>query len=311
MAQGMSAFERYERGLVLKQVQVYDSALEDFRQAANDPQYAGKAHIQIALCLRATGRSEDAVAAFRQGLESPTFSSKERIHILYLLGQTLESLGRHAEALEAYGWVREEDAGFRDVAQRIRHLCAKGRGPLHQSLLARQFRVGDLLKMCRHLRRRSLTLLEQTRQALSQSTGKDQPGRSARQAFIPPQLGKPPVASARPVTARRRMMVKRQHARVAIQCRSQFSSKSQRMAGEGELRDLSPGGCRVTSSVVVPVGAELVCWIFPQNELHPFTIEGATVRWSRAQEFGVAFTNVPQGVQRQIAQLCRTRLSPG
>ena len=37
------------------------------------------------------------------------------------------------------------------------------------------------------------------------------------------------------------------------------------MAGEGELRDLSPGGCRVTSPVVVPVGVVLECCIYPQN----------------------------------------------
>ena len=304
----MSARERYERGRVLKQANMYDEAVDDFQHAARVPQYAGKAQAQLALCFRAMGRHDDAVAAFRQAFESSTFSSNENLHMLYLLGQTLESLGRYAEALEAYGWVRQEDAGFRDVASRIKHLCAGGRGPVPQSLLVRQFRVGDLLKMCGHLRQRSLSLLEQTRQALTQSTGNDRPGRSARQEFTPPRRSSPLVSSGRPVIVRRSRMVKRQHARVAIQCRSQFSWKSQRVAGEGQLRDLSPGGCRVTSSIVVPVGAELACWIFPQNEVHPFTIEGATVRWSHAQEFGLAFTNVQPGVQRQIAQLCATPL---
>ena len=83
------------------------------------------------------------------------------------------------------------------------------------------------------------------------------------------------------------------------------------VAGEGELRDLSPGGCRVTSPVAVPVGAELECSIFPQDEGNPFTIEGATVRWSRPQEFGLAFTKVRPGVQQQIAQLYRKRVPVG
>ena len=300
----MSARERYERGQVLKQANMYDQAVDDFRHAARVPQYAGKAQAQLALCFRAMGRHEDAVAAFRQALESSTFSSNENLHMLYLLGQTLESLGRYAEALEAYGWVRQEDAGFRDVASRIKHLCAGERGPMPQSLLVRQFRVGDLLKVCGHLRRRSLSLLEQTRQALTRSTGNDRPGQSAPQEVTPPRRSNPLVSAGRPVMERQSPMVMRQHARVTIQCRSQFSSKSQRVAGEGQLRDLSPGGCRVTSSSVVPVGAELEFWIFPQNEVHPFTIEGATVRWSHAQEFGLAFTNVHPGVQRQIAQLC-------
>lgn len=300
----MSARERYERGRVLKQANMYDEAVDDFQHAARVPQYAGNAQAQLALCFRAMGRYEDAVAAFRQALESSTFSSNENLYMLYLLGQTLESLGRNAEALEAYGWVRQEDAEFEDVASRIKQLCAGGRDPVPQSLLVRQFRVGDLLKMCGHLRRCSLSFLEQTRRALTQSPGNDRPGWSAPQEVTPPRRSNPPVSAGRPVMAGRSPMVKRQHARIAIQCRSRFSSKSQRVAGLGQLQDLSPGGCRVTSSSVVPVGTELECWIFPRNEVHPFAIEGATVRWCHAQEFGLAFTNVHPGVQRQIAQLC-------
>ena len=104
--------------------------------------------------------------------------------------------------------------------------------------------------------------------------------------------------------ARQSSMVMRQHVRVAIQGHSQFSSKSQKMAGEGQLRDLSPGGCRLTSSILLPVGTELVCWVFPQHGIHPIAIEGATVRWSHTQEFGLAFTDIQPAAQRQLAQLC-------
>jgi hypothetical protein len=51
----------------------------------------------------------------------------------------------------------------------------------------------------------------------------------------------------------------------------------------------------------------LECSIFPQGAINPFTIEGAMVRWSRPQEFGVAFTTMRPGVQKQIAQLCQHR----
>lgn len=304
MAPRMSARELYERGRVLKHANMYDEAVDDFQHAAQVPEYAGKAQAQLALCFRAMGRQEEAVAAFRQAIESSTFSSNENLHLLYLLGETLESLGRTAEALEAYGWVRQEDPGFRDVASRIKHLCAGGRGPVPQSLLVRQFRVGDLVKMYGHLKRRSLSLLEQTRQALTQSAGNDRPARSTPQEVTLTRRTNPVVSARRPMMAQQSSIVMRQHVRVAIQGRSQFSSKSQKMAGEGQLRDLSPGGCRVTSSILVPVGAELVCWIFPQNDVHPVAIEGATVRWSHAQEFGLAFTHVQPAAQRQLAQLC-------
>jgi hypothetical protein len=49
------------------------------------------------------------------------------MHVLYLLGQSLESLARYAEAIEAYNWIRQEDAGFLDVESRIKRLCGAPR----------------------------------------------------------------------------------------------------------------------------------------------------------------------------------------
>ena len=73
----ISSLHRYERGLVLKQVQIFDKAIEEFQHAATDPQYAGKAHVQIGLCLRSAGRYEEAIAAFRQALTWPRSHPKE------------------------------------------------------------------------------------------------------------------------------------------------------------------------------------------------------------------------------------------
>jgi tetratricopeptide (TPR) repeat protein len=304
MEQPKSAGDHYKSGCVLKASEMFDQALEEFQQAVTDPEYAGNAQVQKALCLRSTARYEEAAAAFRQALELATFSAIEKADILYLLGQTLESLGRYPEALEAYGWARKEDPGYQDVARRIKYLLSGGRGPLPQGFLARQRWVGSLLDVWDHLRRHLPSLLAQSSPSLGRHADTRELGRGV--------IGTRPTVRDlpdRPVAGRQRTKVQRQHARVAIQCRSHFSWKSRKLVGEGMLRDLSPGGCRVTSALVVPVGAELDCSIFPQNDAHPFTIEGATVRWSRAQEFGLAFTTVRPAVQQQIAQLCRTRFS--
>ncbi len=311
MERPMSTFDHYQRGRVLKHSHMFDEALEEFRQAVTDPLWAGKARVQMALCLRATERYDEAAAAFRQALELSTFSSEETTHILYLLGQTLESLGRYAQALEAYGWARKEDPGFKDVAHRIKHLLSGGRGPLPPYQQDDQSWVQHMRRRQQQLTPQVLSLLDQLWKSIggyAERLGTNRGGRreSPRVRDVGDQTGQPELTPTRGSlsASRGRRMVKRQHARVPIHCRSQFSSKSQGMAGDGVLRDLSPGGCRVTSSIVVPVGAELVCWIFPQNDVDPFTIEGATVRWRHAKEFGLAFTNVRPGVQRQIAQLC-------
>jgi tetratricopeptide (TPR) repeat protein len=287
---------------MLRKAKMYDRALADFRSATQDPYYAGKAHTQVALCLRAMGHHQEAAASLRKALDSSGLSSKEHLHVLYLLGQTLESLGRYAEALEAYNWVRQEDARFLDVDTRIKQLCAVGSG-MSPSLLTHRFRSADLLNFCRYLRRRSLSLLNWHRQPARSQAEKEKTRRKPNRE-TPTQRKAPLVSTGRPAIIQGNPLVQRRHARVGIRCRSQFASSNQTLVGEGELRDLSPGGCRLKSSVNVPVGAKLVCWIFPQNGVEPVTIEAATVRWSHAQEFGVAFAQLSPQVERQIARLC-------
>ena len=114
--------ERYERGLTLKKAGLLKSAIEQFELAAVDRTFALKARAQIGLCFKAAGRYEDAVTAFRAALTMSVGSSKKTVQILYVLGRTLESLGRIPETLEAYRWIRREDAGYRDVGQRLERL---------------------------------------------------------------------------------------------------------------------------------------------------------------------------------------------
>ena len=314
MEEPKSARDHYERGRTLKRTQMFDQAREEFQHVGKDPEYAGNANVQIALCLLATGRYDDAVEAFRQALEVGTYSANEKAHILYLLGKTLEALGRVAEALEAYGWSRKEVPGFQDVAQRIKHLLAGGRGSLPRRRPASRSMVGDMLRLGEQLTPQVLSLLGQAWTSFglyADRLGDHRADQKQSPSFR--DVGHPsgereltPTRSSRPA-ARDRKGDTRRHVRVAVRLQSHFSSKGRRVAGDGELRDLSLGGCRVRSLVAVPVGAELECCIFSQDAGNPFTIEGATVRWSRPQEFGLAFTKVRPGVQRQIAQLCRER----
>lgn len=117
--------EWYERGLALRKAGLFKQAIEQFEKAATDHVYALKAHAQIGLCCKSSGRYEAAVLAFRKALQSQTASAKETVQILYVLGRTLESLDRRSEALEAYRWIRREDPGYRDVTQRIQQLSSR------------------------------------------------------------------------------------------------------------------------------------------------------------------------------------------
>jgi tetratricopeptide (TPR) repeat protein len=129
MSENTSAVDHYERGLLLKKVQIFDSALQEFQQATRDQQQAGKAFAQVALCLKSLKRHDEAVTAFRQALETGAFSARERVHILYMLGQTLESLNRDFEALVVYRRIRRENPHFQDVDARIEELSSNPYDP--------------------------------------------------------------------------------------------------------------------------------------------------------------------------------------
>ncbi len=121
----VSPAERYERGLALKNAGMHKAAIDQFEMAGVDPSFAVKAYAQMGLCYKLSGRYEGAVTAFQKALTFTPGSSKETVQILYLLGRSLESLGRVAEAMESYRWIRREDAAYRDVAERIERLSSR------------------------------------------------------------------------------------------------------------------------------------------------------------------------------------------
>lgn len=134
--------ESYERGLALRKAGLFKPSIEQFEKAAANPAYALKAYAHMGLSFKSCNLYVEAVEAFRNALKSPGASTKDIVQILYVLGRTLESLGRIAEALEAYRWLRREDSLFRDVGERIDSLSA-GRTlttprPAHANIHARK-----------------------------------------------------------------------------------------------------------------------------------------------------------------------------
>ena len=300
----------YERGLALKRARMFESAINNFRQVAADPQYAGIAYVQLALCLKATSRYDEAVMAFRQAAASPTLEPEEQLHVLYHMGRTLESAGRYAESLEIYGWIRKDHPEFGDVVHRIKYLCAGGRGPVPDAVSVRQGWMEGVIARTGALKP-LMAIVEQTGQWLSQQTGSSAVSLSNKNdRFKRRNSGVTHTRQSEPVSTRpqpvspRRTLEHRRCVRVRVRLHSYFSVKGRTVAGKGELRDLSPWGCRVTSATAVPVGTDVQCCIFPQNSPDAFVIEGATVRWINSKEFGLAFTNVSPVVRKRIVQMC-------
>jgi tetratricopeptide (TPR) repeat protein len=153
MESGIDSSERYERGLTLRKAGLFKQAIEEFEEATKDRAYALKAYAQIGLCHKSSARFEEAVLAFRKALKSPHASTKETVQILYVLGRTLQTLGRIAETMEVYRWIRREDPDYRDVEQRIKQLSTRRTSSNGYSASSQRSWVGGVIRSWQDLLR--------------------------------------------------------------------------------------------------------------------------------------------------------------
>lgn len=119
----------YEEGMALRKEGHYTEAIVRFRQLTGHPSYALQAYAQIGICLRGQNKLAEAVVAFRKALGTQAAQLDQRtINVHYLLGRTLEDLGRMSEAVSAYRRVQRLDPNYKDVAARLDSLAHGGHG---------------------------------------------------------------------------------------------------------------------------------------------------------------------------------------
>ena len=117
-----SPVEDYARAMVLKEEGRLKEAVELFHSAARDKSVWFKAYSQVGLCYVKMKEHHAAIQAFRTALEDPTVLQQDTLDVLYVLGRSLESVGRVGQALEVYHRINHVTPTFRDVANRLREL---------------------------------------------------------------------------------------------------------------------------------------------------------------------------------------------
>jgi hypothetical protein len=78
--------------------------------------------------------------------------------------------------------------------------------------------------------------------------------------------------------------------RLTTQFRSTFSGS--RKGGQGRTVDISLGGCKVESGMLVAQGDTLECRLHIPGLDWPLQIDEAKVRWVQAGTFGIGFTRM-------------------
>src|ERR1700704_6066072 len=90
--------------------------------------------------------------------------------------------------------------------------------------------------------------------------------------------------------------------RLHVQFRTTFLGASP-LEGTGLMLDLSMGGCRIQSRVIVEPGASLELRVHAPDIGWPLMIEEASVQWVNGQTFGLAFFRVSATEQQRLGQV--------
>lgn len=109
----------YDLGMAFREMGLLDEAINEFRQASEDPKRRVECRIQQGSCLRDKGDLVLAESALQSLLAIPGLSLEESSAIKYELALTCEAGGRAADAARLYGEIEAANPAFRDVKTRL------------------------------------------------------------------------------------------------------------------------------------------------------------------------------------------------
>jgi general secretion pathway protein A len=120
-AQSMSPPEDdYARAMDLKEQGRLEEAVELFHLAARDKSMWFKAYSQVGWCYVKMKEHHAAIQAFRTALDDSTAPQQDMLEVLYVLGRSLESIGKAGQAVEVYHRINLVAPTYRDAASRLR-----------------------------------------------------------------------------------------------------------------------------------------------------------------------------------------------
>jgi|CXWL01.1.fsa_nt_gi type II secretory pathway predicted ATPase ExeA len=112
--------EDYARAMDLKEQGRLEEAVELLHAAAKDKSIWFKAYSQVGLCYVKMKEHHAAIQAFRAALDDPTATQQDMLDVLYVLGRSLESIGKADQAVDVYHRINQLAPTYRDVTNRLR-----------------------------------------------------------------------------------------------------------------------------------------------------------------------------------------------
>jgi tetratricopeptide (TPR) repeat protein len=110
---------RFELGQLLFDLGKTSEAIQEFQRAQNNPHRKIQAMSYLAQCFSRRNMHDLAARTLQNALrEKPGFDDEKK-DLVYLLGCTLEKLGKREEAVEQFKQIYEVDIGYKDVAAKV------------------------------------------------------------------------------------------------------------------------------------------------------------------------------------------------
>jgi tetratricopeptide (TPR) repeat protein len=113
---------RYNLGIAYREMGLLEEAIAELQLAAADPGRLAECSSMLAECFVEQEKPARAVRWLDKGLAAPGLSAPQRRDLKYRLAAACEACAETSRALGIYRELQEEDAAFRDVAEKVRRL---------------------------------------------------------------------------------------------------------------------------------------------------------------------------------------------
>ena len=112
------AQSHFDLGQAFKEMGLYDEAINEFRQASQEPSRRVECLIMQCACLKDRGDVEKAVTILLALLQ-PGLSEEESCTVKYELASAYEAAGKNEEANLLLNEINATNSGFRDISSRL------------------------------------------------------------------------------------------------------------------------------------------------------------------------------------------------
>jgi tetratricopeptide (TPR) repeat protein len=112
------AQSHFDLGQAFKEMGLYDEAINEFRQASQEPSRRVECLIMQCACLKERGEAEKAVTILLALLQ-PGLSEAESCAVKYELATAYETAGKKEEANILLNEINATNSGFRDISSRL------------------------------------------------------------------------------------------------------------------------------------------------------------------------------------------------